>query len=66
MLETQTSHICKQFLNNIGMKDPRTDYNEIKVLPDVQRFILKHIQNFDKVFCNLERVKFTVAEVKSQ
>ena len=66
MLETQISHFCKQFLDNIEMKGSRIDYSRAEALPDVQRFILKYIQNLDKVFCDLKRVGFTVVEAKSQ
>ena len=65
VLETQTSHICEQFLNDIGVKSSKTDYSGVKILSNVQRFILKHIQNLDRVLCDLKRAGFTVAEVKS-
>ena len=66
VLEAQTPHICKQFLNDIGVKGPRTDYSRVKALPGVQGFILEHIQNLDRVLCDLERAGLTVAEAKSQ
>ena len=66
MLETQTSHICEQFLNDIGVKGSRTDYSRAEALPGVQGFILKHIQNLDRVLYDLERAELTVAGVKSQ
>ena len=66
MLETQTPHICKQFLNNIEVKGLRTNYSRAEALLNIQRFILKHIQNFNRVLCDLERAELTVAEVKSQ
>ena len=48
------------------MKGSRTDYSGVKALSGVQGFILKHIQNLDKVLCDLEKTELTVAEVKSQ
>ena len=66
VFEVQISHICEQFLNDIEVKGLRTDYSEMKILSDVQRFILKYIQNFNKIFCDLKRAELTVAEVKSQ
>ena len=65
VLKTQTSHICKQFLNDIKMKGSRTDYSEAEVLLGVQRFILKYIQNFNTILYNLKRAELTVAEMKS-
>ena len=66
VLETQTSHICKQFLNDIKMKGSKTNYNRMKALSNVWGFILKHIQNLDKILCDLKKVELTVVEVKSQ
>ena len=43
MLEIQTLHLCKQFLNNIEMKNSKTEYSIAEALSGVQRFILKHI-----------------------
>ena len=65
VLKAQISHICEQFLNNIEVKGSRTDYSKAEALSGLQRFILEHIQNFDKVFCNLKKAGFTVAEMKS-
>ena len=48
------------------MKGSKTDYSRTEALSGVQGFILKHIQNLDKVFCDLKKAKFTVAEAKSQ
>ena len=36
-------HICNQFLNDIEMKELKTDYEEIKILLNIQQFMLKHI-----------------------
>ena len=66
MLEAQISHICKQFLNDIGVKGPRTDYSGVEALSSVWGFILKYIQNLDRVLYDLERAGLTVAEAKSQ
>ena len=60
------SHMCNQFLDNIGVKGLKTDYREEKALPEIQQFILEHIQNIDKVLCDAEHAEITVAEGKSQ
>ena len=38
-----TFHIYDHFLNDIKMKKLKIDYNEKKVLLNIQQFILKHI-----------------------
>ena len=48
------------------MKGPKTNYRDAEALPGIQRFILKHIQNLNRVLCNLKKAELTVAEVKSQ
>src|SRR6266536_413481 len=46
--------VVMPFLDNIGVKGPYTDYNREEALPGIQRYILEHIQNLDKI---LERIK---------
>ena len=66
MFKKLTSHICNQFLDDIGVKELKTDYEKKKVLLDIQQFILKHIQNIDKVLCDAEHAEITVVKKKSQ
>ena len=43
VLEIQISHICEQFLDNIEVKSPRTNYRGAEALSGIQRFILEYI-----------------------
>jgi len=54
------------FLNNIVVKGPQTDYNSKEVLIEVHWYILKTIQNLDKVLINIECADKSVSDKKSQ
>jgi hypothetical protein len=54
------------FLNNIAVKGPQTDYNSEKVLMRVHWYILKTIQNLDKILINIECTDRSVSDEKSQ
>ena len=66
VFEELTPHICNQFLDDIRVKGPKTDYEGVKALPGIWWFMLKHIQNIDKVLSDAECTGITVAEGKSQ
>ena len=36
-------HICNQFLNDIEMKESKTDYEKVETLLSIQQFMLEHI-----------------------
>ena len=38
-----TFHICNQFFDDIEIKELKTDYKEIKILFNIQQFMLEHI-----------------------
>ena len=54
------------FLNNITVKEPQTDYNDKEVLMRVCQYILKTIQNLDKVLINVKCTDRSVSDEKSQ
>ncbi len=54
------------FLKNIAVKEPQTDYNDKKVLMRVCWYILKTIQNLDKVLINVKCADRSVSDEKSQ
>ncbi len=54
ILEDLISNVCRMFLNDIVVKEPQTDYNNKKALMRVCQYILKTIQNLDKVLINVE------------
>ncbi len=54
------------FLNNIAVKEPQTNYNDEKVLMRVYWYILKTIQNLNKILINVECKDRSVFDEKSQ
>ena len=48
------------FLNDIGVKGPRTTYNSKEVLLGVHRFVIEYIQVLDKTLEQLERVGYII------
>ena len=66
ILEDLISNVCCMFLNNIVVKEPQTDYNDKEVLTEVCQYILKAIQNLDKVLINVECANRSVFDKKSQ
>lgn len=56
---------AKSFLNDLGVKRPKTKYNNKEVALGVKSYILEYIQNFDKIFANLEKIKVILAGTRS-
>ena len=50
----------------MGVKRPKTKYNNEELAPGIRRYIFEKIKNLDKVLPDLEPVGFTIAEAKSQ
>ena len=50
----------------MGVKDPKTTYNNEELASGIQHYIVKYIQNLDQVLANLNRVKVTISRAKSQ
>jgi hypothetical protein len=55
------------FLNDIGVKGPRSRYNDEEIFnfPGIRRFVMEYIQNFDAVLTDLKRVEATMSAEKS-
>ena len=53
------------FLNNVKMKSPLSRYENEKVMPEVRRFVLKHLQNLNKVIADIKQARCTISP-KSQ
>jgi hypothetical protein len=53
------------FLDDIGIKGPKTRYNDEEVEPRIRRFIAEHITNLDLVLADFERSGCTIAAAKS-
>ena len=66
ILQDHIPHIARQFVDEVGVKRPKTTYNDAKVLPGVRRYVMEHIQNLDVVLANIERAGATISGEKSQ
>lgn len=67
ILQDHIPHIAMPFLDDIGVKGPKSRYDdeEVPELPGVRKFVLEHIQNLDAVLADLERAGATISAVKS-
>jgi RNase H-like domain found in reverse transcriptase len=54
ILEDLIPDVCRPFLDDIGVKGPRTRYNDEEVAPGIRRFVLEHFQNLDRVLVAVE------------
>lgn len=55
ILATHLHNWTLLFLDNVGIKDPKTIYiNNEKLVLGIRSYIIKYIQNLDKVIANLE------------
>ena len=50
----------------MGVKGPKTTYDDAEVFLGVRRYVMEHIQNLDVVLANIERAGATVSGKKSQ
>jgi hypothetical protein len=53
-------------MDDINVKNPKTIYNNEKVIPGIRRYILKYIIRMDGILANLERARYTILRAKSQ
>lgn len=60
------AHCALPFIDDIGVKGPKTDYGGEEILPDIRRFVLEHIQWLDRVLADLEHAGCTISGAKSQ
>jgi RNase H-like domain found in reverse transcriptase len=68
ILEDLIPMCVRPFLDDIGVKGPRSRYGdeEVPELPGVRRFVMEHLRNLDAVLADLERAGVTVAGEKSK
>lgn len=57
---------AKLFLDDIRVKRPKTIYNNKELTSGIRQYVIKHIQNFDKVLADLKQMGVTIAGAKSQ
>lgn len=66
MLFDLIPHIYRAFLDDIGIKGAKSDYNREETAPGIRRHVLEHLQNIDKVLVNMELAGGTISCLKSQ
>ena len=66
MLEDLISNIARVFVDDIGVKGPRSYYNSKEILIGVRLYILEAIQNLDKVLTNIKCAGGCISGEKSQ
>lgn len=54
------------FLDDIGIKDLQTIYNNEKPALGIKCYVIEHIQNLDKILVDLKQVGIIIANAKSQ
>ncbi len=57
---------AKLFLDDVGVKESKTIYNNEELAPGIRRYVVEHNQNLDTILADLERAGVTIAEAKSQ
>lgn len=50
----------------MGVKEPKTTYNNNKPASKIKQYIIKHIYNLDKVLVDLKQAKILIFRAKSQ
>jgi hypothetical protein len=69
ILMDHISHNARPFLDDVGIKGPKTRYNNEVIHDregDMRRFVVEHIATLDKVLCDMERAGLTVYGSKLQ
>jgi len=64
ILEDLIPDIYRSFLDNIRVKDLKTDYNREESVSNIRRFILKYIINFNRTFIDFKRIGVTILREK--
>ena len=57
---------CWSFVDDINIKNSRSNYDEKEILSEIRLFIIKHIQWLNAVLVNLEKTNCTISNEKSQ
>lgn len=68
-LKVLSDHLRNQaelFLDDLGIKTPKTMNNNQELAPRIWRYLVKHIQILDTVLADLERASITITGAKSK
>lgn len=60
------SHAARPFLDDVGIKGPKTTYDDEEIEEGLRRFVVEHVTAVDGVLADLERAGITVAFSKLQ
>jgi hypothetical protein len=63
------SHIARPFLDDVGIKGLKTQYNNkviYNTVSDIRQFIIEHIATLDRVLYNIEHASLTIHRGKLQ
>jgi hypothetical protein len=66
ILKKHIPHVYLPFMNDINIKGPKTIYNNEEIIPEIRKYILKHIIWINRVLADLERAEYTISGAKSQ
>lgn len=66
VLADKIPNIGDVFLDDIGVKGPKSTYSNAEILPGIWQFVFEHFQNVDQVLYSLELAGLTISAVKSQ
>ena len=66
ILEAQIPHNAEPIVDDVGVKGPKTKYNNELVAPGIRRYIKEHLQPLDEVLADFERAGVTISKAKSQ
>ena len=53
-------------MNDITVKNDRNDYDNKKVVSEIRIFVLRHIQNLNKMLIDIKRSKIVIFDKTSQ
>ena len=59
-------YVILLYVNNVSIKDLKTKYKneEISELSEIQRFMMKHLQNIDCILIDLKYTELTLTVLK--
>src|SRR5215471_8031862 len=66
ILEHNISHDCESYFDNVGIKGPKTKYNEKKIFPGVRCYIFEHLQQLNHTLVSIELAGARISGAKSQ
>ena len=62
ILNAYISEKCQTFVNDVVVKRNRNDHENKKVVSQIRIFMLRHIQNLNKVLIDIERSRTTISD----